>query len=784
MIQRYSLAFLFCLSWYLTSAQRPTATISGYVEDAQSGEKLIAANVFDERSLQGTVTNTYGFFSLTLPVDSVRLVVSYVGYQPQYFEFLLRKDTVLTFGLSPSIALQEVEVVAARADRIERSTQMSRVDVPVRQIEKLPSLMGEVDVLKVLQLLPGVQAGSEGQNGLYIRGGSPDQNLILLDGVPVYNVSHLLGFVSVFNSDAIKTVTLTKGGYPARYGGRLSSIVEINMKEGHLQELHGEGSIGLITSRLTLEGPLSKGRSSFMVSGRRTYVDLLLAPLLQASFEEGQSGHLRLHFHDLNAKVNYKINDRHRIFLSAYTGTDRFGGRFREDLEQDDYYLTDSGIDWGNITAAARWNFLVNKKLFSNTTLTFSRFRFNIRALVEERELDEITSYSAHYFSGITDWSAKVDFDYLPAPRHTVRFGAGVTRHGYDPGAFVFKARFDEERFDTLLGSSRTPSTEMWLYGEDDITLGPLRANLGLHASAFAVQGTFYRSLQPRLGLRYLLSNGLALKASFATMTQYINLLSNEGIGLPTDLWVPSTARIAPQHAWQPALGIAATLPGEFELSIEAYYKKMTNVLSYKEGVSFIGLENDWQDKVTQGNGESYGIEFFIQKKQGRTTGWIGYTLAWSWRQFDDINGGRRYPFKYDRRHDISVVFTREVTDRVTFSATWVFGTGNAITLPLYRYDAPVFYDRQSNTFYTRQIKGVGDKNSFRMPPYHRLDFSIEFRKQKRHYERTWVFSVYNAYNRPNPFYITDGYDDKGNRAFIQTSLFPLIPAVSWNFKF
>jgi hypothetical protein len=324
----------------------------------------------------------------------------------------------------------------------------------------------------------------------------------------------------------------------------------------------------------------------------------------------------------------------------------------------------------------------------------------------------------------------------------------------------------------------------MWLYGEDDITLGPLRANIGLHASAFAVQGAFYRSLQPRIGLRYLLSNGLALKASFATMSQYINLLTNEGIGLPTDLWVPSTARIAPQHAWQPALGIAATLPGEFELSLEAYYKKMSNVLSYKEGVSFIGLENDWQDKVTQGNGESYGIEFFIQKKQGRTTGWIGYTLAWTWRQFDDINGGRRYPFKYDRRHDISVVFTREVTDRVTFSATWVFGTGNAITLPLYRYDAPVFYDRQSNAFYTREIKGVGDKNSFRMPPYHRLDFSIEFRKQKRHYERTWVFSVYNAYNRPNPFYITDGYDDKGNRAFVQTSLFPLIPAVAWNFKF
>ncbi len=774
---------IFLLFSFSLSSQN-SYTISGYIEDAGSGEKLIAANVFDQKSLQGTVSNTYGFYSLTLPAGSVSLLVSYVGYQPVEYSFSLRNDTTITFRLQQAISLKEVEVVAKKVDRIETNTQMSRVDVPVKQIEKLPTLMGEVDVLKVLQLLPGVQAGGEGQNGIYIRGGSPDQNLILLDGVPVYNVSHLMGFFSVFNSDAIKTVTLTKGGFPARYGGRLSSIVEINMKEGHMQELHGEGSIGLIASRLTLEGPIKKGKTSFMVSGRRTYADLVFGPLIKASAADNEDVKLRMYFYDLNAKVNHKINDRHRIYLSTYSGKDIFGARYRENFDNGGHYLTDGGIDWGNITAAARWNFMINNKLFSNTTLTYSRFRFNFNALVEEKDNGETTSYSARYFSGIRDWSAKVDFDYLPNPQHYIRFGGGATQHAYDPGAFVFKARFDEENFDTILGSMQTKGIEMWLYGEDEITWGALKANLGLHASGFSVNGKFYTSVQPRIGLRYLLNNDIAIKASFATMTQYINLLTNESLSLPTDLWVPTTGRIKPQRSWQPAIGIATTLWKEYELSLEGYYKKMKNVVSYKEGVSFLGLENDWQDKVTQGDGESYGVEFFLQKKEGRTTGWLGYTLSWTWRQFDDINGGKRFPFKYDRRHDVSLVLSHELTDRITISGTWVYGTGNAITLPLYRYDTPVYYDPGSDAYYTRELEGVGEKNAFRMKPYHRLDLSIEFRKQKRRYERAWVFSVYNAYNRPNPYYVFDGTDENGDRAFRQTSLFPLIPSFSWNFKF
>ncbi len=767
----------------LAFSQKKTYTISGYVEDASSREKLIAANVYDLHTLQGTVTNTYGFFSLTLPQDSVHLGVSYIGFQPDRLSFFLNKDTTITFRLAPSIKLATVEVVAEKLDRIEENTQMSRMEVPVDQIEKLPALLGEVDVLKTLQLLPGVQGGGEGQNGLYVRGGSPDQNLILLDGVPVYNVSHLLGFFSVFNSDAIKNVTLTKGGYPARYGGRLSSIIEINMKEGNMREFHGEGSVGLIASRLTVEGPVVKDKTSFMISGRRTYADLLFGPLIQSSTGPGEDVRLRMFFYDLNAKVNHKINDRHRLYLSAYSGSDIFHARYREKYSGGSY-LTDGGIDWGNITAAARWNFMINKKLFSNTTLTYSRFRFNFLTEVEENDEGDITSYSAKYFSGIYDLAGKIDLDYIPNPKHYVRFGGGITRHSYDPGAFVFKARFDEERFDTILGSSQTQSVEFALYGEDDVNLGALKANIGLHASGFLVNGKFYHSIQPRLGLRYLLNNDWAVKASFATMAQYINLLTNESLSLPTDLWVPSTERIKPQTSWQPAIGVARTLWNEYEFSVEGYYKKMKNVLSYKEGVSFIGLENDWQDKVTQGDGESYGVEVFIQKKRGKTTGWLGYTYSRTWRQYDDINGGKRFPFKYDRRHDVELVVSHKVSDKISVSGTWVYGTGNAITLPLYRYESPVVYDELSGQYYSRELESIGDKNSFRMAPYHRLDLSVEFHKQKRKYERTWVVSVYNAYNRPNPYFIYDGYDNEGNRAFRQVSLFPVIPSVAYNFKF
>jgi hypothetical protein len=764
-------------------------TISGYIRDGASGEPLIGANVFNRHSGSGAVSNTFGFYSLTLAADSVDLYFSYIGYSAERRQFQLRADTVINISLSGAALLEQVEVTAAKGGaRIEERTQMSRIDIPVEQIKRIPALLGEVDVLKALQLLPGVQSGGEGQNGLYVRGGSPDQNLILLDGVPVYNVSHLLGIFSIFNADAIKNVSLIKGGYPARYGGRLSSVLEINMKEGNLQKFQGEGAIGLIASKLTLEGPISKDKTSFLISGRRTYADLIFGPIIRANQRAGTDFRAQLYFYDLNAKLQHKINDKHRLFLSGYLGADVFGNRYQEEGSS-----FEAGIDWGNAISALRWNWELNPRLFANTTLTYSRYRIDVLSGFENQFQERREVYSSKYFSGIEDVAARIDFDFIPTPRHYIRFGAFAINHTYEPGALAFNTEFDELKFDTLVGSQNNFSNEFAVYIEDDLLLGPLKANVGIHASGFAVDGQFYSSLQPRLGLRYLMNDKLALKASFATMAQYINLLTNESFSLPTDLWVPSTARVKPQQSWQAALGAARTVGDEYEFSLEAYYRQMRNVLSYKEGASFLfGLENDWQEKVTQGDGESYGLEFFIQKKKGRFSGWLGYTLSWNWRQFDEINSGRRFPFRYDRRHDASIVLNYDLGQRISFSTAWVYGTGNAVTLNTFRYPYEAFGNGLGSVGYL-EIESGGEKNAFRMSDYHRLDLSMEIRKQKKHWERKWVLGAYNAYYRRNPYFINLRKDaqidpvtgqETIRRSFREVSILPLIPSISYQFKF
>ncbi len=754
-------------------------TISGYISDKETGEQLIAANVLDQKSALGAITNTYGFFSLTLPTDSVILSFSYIGYEPQTFALLLNKDQTLNIELSPALSLQTVEVVEQRLQKIEESSQMSRIEIPIEQIKKVPALLGEVDVLKTLQLLPGVQSGGEGQSGLYVRGGSPDQNLILLDGVPVYNVSHLLGFFSVFNADAIKNVTLTKGGVPARYGGRLSSVLEINMKEGNSEKFQGEGSVGFISSKLTLEGPIQKGKSSFIISGRRTYVDFLIKPIVKKQAEgDGNQVTPTLYFYDLNAKFNHKFNDKHRLYLSMYSGEDKFGIQTRENYESGNYAELDGNTDWGNVISALRWNYQISNRLFANTTLTYSKFNFDFGSAIEETFEGEREKFAARYFSGIYDWAGKVDLDFIPNPNHYIRFGGEATHHTYDPGAFQFQLDItDEISLDTTLGSTTSKSWEYKVYVEDDIQFGALKANIGLHATAFDVENKQYYSFQPRLGLRYLMSNDIALKASYTKMSQFINLLTNESLSLPTDLWVPSTARIKPQDSWQVAGGLATTLWKQYEFSLEGYYKEMKNVISYKAGASFLGIDQDWQDKVTQGDGKSYGVELFLQKKKGKTTGWLGYTLSWNWRQFEEINGGKRFPFKYDRRHDISLVLSHEISKRISITGAWVYGTGNALTIPLYRY----------NHYYNWEIESVGEKNSFRMAPYHRMDLNVEIQSKKnanRRWHGVWNIGTYNAYNRNNPYFVTPGQNDAGQRTFRQISIFPIIPSVSYKFKF
>jgi hypothetical protein len=764
-------------------------TISGYLRDATSGEPLISANIYDRYSDQGTVTNVYGFYSLTLPADSVHINFSYIGYESAEHTFLLQQDTTLNIDLDGAVQLEEVVVRASRqGERIEERSQMSQMTVPVEQIKMAPVLLGETDVLKTLQLLPGVQSGGEGQTGLYVRGGSPDQNLVMLDGVPIYNTSHLLGIFSVFNADAVKNVTLTKGGFPARYGGRLSSILEINMKEGNLQEWHGEGAVGMISSRLTLEGPIKKDKTSILVSGRRTYADLLFRPIVALANQQSEEDvKIKLHFYDFNAKLQHKFNDKHRLYLSAYLGADVF---FTDVTDDEDSF--GGGIDWGNSISALRWNWQISNKLFANTTLTYSRFQIDVIAEQSSRYDDgSEESFSANYFSGIEDWAGRIDFDYLPAPGHYIRFGGGVTNHTYRPGALNLDVAFDQERFDTLIGSQNEFSDELFIYVEDDMQLGKLKANVGLHGSGFKVGDQFYTSLQPRIGLNYLLPKDVALKASFATMAQFINLLTSESFSLPTDLWVPSTERIKPQESWQVAAGAAKTFGDGIEVSLEGYYKKMYNVISYKEGASFLfGLENDWQDKVTQGEGESYGAELFVQKKFGRTTGWLGYTLSWNYRQFDEINGGRRYPFRYDRRHDLSLVVNHDFNERISLSGAWVYGTGNAVTINTFEYPINYFGSDFFSGF--SAIQSGGERNAFRMTDYHRLDLSLRMTKQMKRHVRTWVFGVYNAYFHRNPYFILadrdlvqqpDGSLEE-QPVFREVSILPIIPSISYQFKF
>lgn len=780
-------------------AQEPSTsknkyTISGYLEDAQSGEKLIGATVYDPKSSLGAVSNVYGFYSLTLPADSIYLIVSYIGYQKQIYKLFLDKNISLDISLSEEVEQEAVVITAEEnSERIEEKVQMSQITIPIEQIKKLPAFLGEVDVLKVLQLLPGVQSGSEGSSGFYVRGGSPDQNLILLDGVPVYNAFHLFGFFSVFNADAIKNVTLTKGGYPARFGGRLSSVLEINMKEGNMKKFHGEGSIGLISSKMTFEGPIWKDRTSFIVSARRTYIDAIVKPILlavQKGKDPNSSAIPGYYFYDVNAKINHRFNRKHRLFASFYAGDDKFSFLYRSNYRKGNFqekYEYKNGLQWGNITSALRWNWLISDKLFANTTLTYSKYNFGIEILDKTTVIDGDSTYiynfGAKYFSGIEDISFKMDFDYVPLPAHYIRFGINGTYHTFKPGAINIKSSDPITAVDETFGNKHIRSGEFAAYIEDDLQIGKVfRANVGVHGSGFLVNNKFYYSVQPRIGTRVMLPKRIALKASFATMTQYIHLLTNEGIGLPTDLWIPTTDSIVPEQSWQVALGLAKTFEGLFELSIEGFYKDMRGLVSYKPGASFIEPGSNWETKVeSNGLGQCYGTEVFLQRTEGKLTGWIGYTLSWSWRHFpnSNINSGRKYPYKYDRRHDIAIAAMYKFTKKISASAVWVFGTGNAVTLPIERYVMP---SRQSHLF---EFENYGAKNSYRMRPYHRLDLSIDLHYKKKKWEYSWSFGIYNAYSRRNPFFIFSSFDwQTQQRQFKQVSLFPFIPSVRWNFKF
>jgi hypothetical protein len=783
------------IAWFASDsgvfAQEKTFVLSGYVQDASSGEQLLGATVWHKATASGTAANLYGHYTIVLPIGKQEVLFSYLGYTPLRLEVNMTKDTKLDVDLAAGMQLGEAVVEAGASESIEERVQMSKIDIPVDQIKKLPAIAGEVDLLKSLQLLPGVQSGNEGSSGIYVRGGSPDQNLILLDGVPLYSVSHLFGFFSVFNADAVRKISITKGGYPSRFGGRLSSILEVTMKEGHKKEIHGAGSISMLASKMTLEGPLVKDKASFMISGRRTYLDLLVNPIIRASSPEDSQVDPRYFFHDLNAKVNWRLGNRDRLYLSTFQGVDDFGVRTKDSQGERSEDI-DLGLDWRNSVLALRWNHEWGPSLFSNLTLMKSRYDFNTgfdySETITNASNTETTRFASLYSSGIRDLGGRMDFDYAPNNRHFIRFGGNLTQHRFNPGATQVILNLSEEfDFDTILGAPDLFSTEAFVYAEDEVELAEgLKANIGLHASTLFVEDATYSSVQPRLALSKRLSSGLAIKASYAEMTQFVNLLTNEGLTLPTDLWLPSTARIRPQQSTQYAVGAAKTL-GKLELSLEAYYKDMDGLLSYKEGASFgsAAFDNNgttWEDAVTQGQGTSYGAELLVQKKQGKTSGWVGYTLSWTDRQFDEINSGEWFPFTYDRRHDVSVVLIHELSDKWTLGTTWVYGTGRALTLNEVQYGSILPDYNGSLSPVTFEVPS--DRNSYRLSPYHRLDVSATRTKNVKHGQRSLVLSVYNAYNNLNPFLALPGTSDEGTPIIREYGIFPFIPSVAWQFEF
>ena len=776
----------FSIILFFLQLQAQKVTISGYIDDSETGEKLLAANIYNKNAPRiGTISNVYGFYSLTLDTGTVVLITSYVGYESQVNTIRLLQDTVIHFSLSPVIQLEEIEITGNKYDKNIETTQMGLISVPVTTLKKLPVLFGETDILKSIQLLPGVQSGSEGTSGFYVRGGGPDQNLILLDGVPVYNVNHLFGFFSVFNADAISSVVLVKGGFPAKYGGRLSSVLDIRMKEGNLKKFSAEGSVGIISANVTIQGPIKTNQTSYIISLRRTYIDLLAKPVIRAISRANDMSKLSAgyYFYDINAKINHKINDKLRLFYSIYTGSDKayvkIKNNYDGNLSENNFKLS-----WGNITNALRLNYKISAKHFSNTTLTYSRFKFLTSMFYQYSDnttnLDE--SYKLNYTSGINDITLHLDFDYYPNSNHTIKYGISSTYHTFNPGVNAFNSASNiSGSLDTTFGNKKIFAIETDLFIQDDFSIGQrVKLNAGIHYNNFTVFTTNYNSVQPRLSARLLLTPNWSVKLAYSLMNQNVLLLTNTTIGLPTDLWLPVTDNIKPLQSNQFAIGTAIAFPKNIEISIEAFYKNMHNLIEYKEGASFFSFNDDWQDKIEIGKGWSYGVELLTEKKIGKITGWVGYTWSKSLRKFNNISFGNVFPYTYDRRHDVSIVFTYKQSKKIDYGFTWVYGTGNAFTLATQKYQSA----QSENEFYNYpDVEYFGNRNNFRMPAYHRLDLGISLHREKSWGQRTLSIGIYNVYNRKNPLFLQ--FETVDNQVkLVKYSLFPIIPSISYSFKF
>jgi hypothetical protein len=789
-ISLLSISLILCI----VAVAQKKLTINGYVQDVLTGEKLVGVSVWSPLQKVGTTTNNYGYFTLTFREDTATVLFTTTSYTAQsYFFTENNSDSILIIKMQKKIvAKNEVVVKGTRKIPIEEKTLMGQVNIPIEQIKAMPRFLGEADVLKAIQLLPGVQGGTEGTSGILVRGGGPDQNLILLDGTPVYNTQHLFGIFSTFNADVMKNVELYKGGFPARFGGRLSSVVDIVTKDGDMNAIHGEAAVALIMSRFSLEGPIKKNKTSFVIGGRRSYIDILAQPFVKkAAKADGIDVGFGAFLYDANVKINHIFSNKDRLFFSFFSSQDFLKFNVKEDY-QNTSTEQKLRLGYGNVITSTRWNHIFNKKLFANTILSYSNYRFVTSISLSEKEASGSNTFFAKYYSGITDVALNMNFDYRPSANHSIKYGGAVINHLFTPGAASVKLTDNGTiPVDTSFNKTSQNSLEGDVYFEDDWTItDKLKANIGVHANFFQAKTKFYPTIQPRIGVRYLMPRNWAIKAGYTQMAQSIHLLTNSTTTLPTDLWVPSTDKVKPMKSEQFALGIAKTIwDAKFEISVEAYSKTMDGVIEYKDGASYLNSSAEWDSKVEQGSGRSKGIEVLLQKKSGRTLGWIGYTLSKSDRIFSNINFGNRFPYKYDRRHDIEMTVTHKINKHWEISGNWGFSTANPISLPTTNYQIASSSSPYSNY---NSFNGSGGfveyfngRNGFRLLNYHRLDFGVSWTKQKKRYARTWNLSLYNAYNQKNPFFYYADYDNVTREGKIKSiTILPILPNLSWNIKF
>lgn len=791
---------------YLPAASR--FSISGVLRDARNGEPLIGANVLEQRSGLGTSTNEYGFFSLSLPYGAVELLCSYVGYQAEERAFALQKDTRMDMALKPELTLSEVEVIGQRSLSAVLSSQEadgSGKVLSAQRVQQLPALAGESDVVRALHLLPGVQTGTDGIGGMHVRGGNDGQNLIMIDGVPVYNISHAAGLFSIFNTNAVRTATLYRGHFPARFGGRLSSVLDIRTKDGNKHEYHAQGDIGLLSARFTAEGPIIKDKSSFIISARKSLINWYLNPLAASLQSTPEERRLSYDFYDLNAKLDLQLSSKDRLYVSVYQGRDHYQNSglstdtlsiFDASVSEPAYFISreqfNDRMEWANRVSSLQWTHLFGDRLFTRFTASHSALDLGI-GYVDADSLLALSTQSltdrrvdiGDYQSKIKDFSLRLDADYRVQPGYTMRFGWNLTQHFITPGVLDLQV---VEKADTVVNAPRlsgreVAATEYAAYMEHISELGRgFTLNAGLYGALFSVEKQHYASVQPRLSLSWAPSSQFTVRGYGGRMAQFLHLLSNTALGLPASIWVPSTARIRPQQSWHTGAAFHWRFKEGWQLSGDLYYKNMRHLLTYSEGAQLI---NDWESNVAFGKGEAYGMELVLEKAKGLTTGWLSYGLAWANRQYDRINNGVAYPYRYDRRHSLKVAAVHRFADWLEASASWSFSTGLAFSLPQGQY--------------TVFVPGVGPvnavdygfKNDFRMPYDHRLDLGLNMYIETGRVRHKINLSVYNAYNRSNPLYydlrvryVSDGAAIEQQRSFTPVTLIPFMPAFNYAIRF